>query len=160
MNDINKIEDEKSFRNYWKNSWNIFTAIFFFTAILLQIILSIIFLYVAKMTIQNALSIASSIIAGICVFIIIFRFGFGSGTMRFFKNIHKERVIKKQAASQYKPNASQLEKDFIIASEREKYEQAELHNKIHNKKTTNLSFYILIFINIICIILALTAIKN
>ena len=139
---------KRNWKEYWKNSWNLFSLLYFFISIVIYVILIISFIYGAKKNVFDSLSIAGVIL--------LFRWGFAKGIIKGVSTQHKEKIIRKRAKAKYKLNSTQTEKEQIILEERKAYEKEQKDkemNLLSKPKMTNLVFYLLILISIVSILI-------
>lgn len=147
---------KKNWKEYWKNSWNLFSLLYFFISIVIYVILIISFIYGAKKNVFDSLSIAGVILLSINLIILLFRWGFAKGIIKGVSTQHKEKIIRKCAKAKYKLNSTQTEKEQIIFEERKAYEKEQKDKEINllsKPKMTNLVFYLLILISIVSILI-------
>ena len=141
---------KKNWKEYWKNSWNLFSLLYFFISIVIYVILIISFIYGAKKNVFDSLSIAGVILLSINLIILLFRWGFAKGIIKGVSTQHKEKIVRKRAKAKYKLNSTKTEKEQIILEERKADKEMNLLSK---PKMTNLVFYLLILISIVSILI-------
>ena len=122
---------KKNWKEYWKNSWNLFSLLYFFISIVIYVILIISFIYGAKKNVFDSLSIAGVILLSINLIILLFRWGFAKGIIKGVSTQHKEKIIRKRAKAKYKLNSTQTEKEQIIFEERKAYEKEQKDKEIN-----------------------------
>lgn len=149
------MKEKRSFREYWNNSWNLFTLLYLFFSLLATFIIAICLIYAAKKPTIDSITFASIFLFSINIVVLLFRWGFAKGIISGIKSSHAERIIRKRAKARYGKNASINEQNRIIVEEREKYEQEGNKKSVMNdaKKTTNLVFYILLGVSLLTIII-------
>ena len=134
------MKEKRSFREYWNNSWNLFTLLYLFFSLLATFIIAICLIYAAKKPTIDSITFASIFLFSINIVVLLFRWGFAKGIISGIKSGHAERIIRKRAKARYGKNASINEQNRIIVEEREKYEQEANKKSVMNdaKKTTNI----------------------
>lgn len=147
---------KRTFKEYWKDSWNLFSLLYFFISIVIYAVLIISFKYGAKKSTFDSISISGIILLSINLIILMFRWGFAKGIIKASSNHKKEKLVLKRAKERYKKNSTKDEKEKIILEERQKVEEEIKQKEISKSskpKMTNLVFYLLILISIIFILI-------
>ncbi|WP_412031435.1 hypothetical protein [Metamycoplasma buccale] len=149
--------EKRSFRQYWKDSWNLYSILYFFISIAIYLMILFLTKYIGKKTWVDSLTVTVSFIFTINMFILIFKWGFAKGIINKVKDFFNERSIRMKAKRNFLPNMSQSEKDRLIAKERnEKMREDIKKEKLSsNKNRTNLIYYIFLIISLSIVLFAI-----
>ena len=146
------MKEKRTFKEYWKDSWNLFSLLYLAITLIVYVSLMLIINYAAKKGWRDSITFASIVIFSINGFVLLFRWGFAKGIINAIVKSHDERKIYKLAKQQFDSNTSVNEQNAIIARQREKYNRDKELKESRKTHMTNLVFYILVLLPIVAIL--------
>lgn len=146
------MKEKRTFKEYWKDSWNLFSLLYLAITLIIYVSLMLIINYAAKKGWIDSITFSSIVIFSINGFVLLFRWGFAKGIINAIVKSHDERKIYKLAKQQFDSTTSVNEQNAIIARQREKYNRDKELKEYRKTHMTNLVFYILVLLPIVAIL--------
>ena len=89
------MKEKRTFKEYWKDSWNLFSLLYLAITLIIYVSLMLIINYAAKKGWIDSITFSSIVIFSINGFVLLFRWGFAKGIINAIVKSHDERKIYK-----------------------------------------------------------------
>ncbi|AWX69439.1 hypothetical protein [[Mycoplasma] anseris] len=159
------MKEKLTFKEYWNNSWNLFSIIYLCVSIVGYLAILFGVKYGVNKNWVDTLSVVAIIMVSVNLLALLFRWGLGKGIIKVAKSGSMGHKLTKMVNKEFKKPDNRKTKEQLYIDMRRKLDDEEKQKektKLLKPKMTNLVFYLFLILSgiiLICILPSLLSKK-